>query len=64
MLERHDSERSIESLTAALVHFLDEGGGLTDDLVLAAANEGEVGFVAEFLARRAGIPDRIRPWTS
>jgi len=56
VIERHDSERSIESLTAALVHFLDEGGGLTDDLVLAAANEGEVGFVAEFLARRAGIP--------
>ena len=56
VLDGHDSERSIESLTAALVHFLDEGGGLTDDLVLAAANEGEVGFVAEFLARRAGIP--------
>ncbi|MEA3081885.1 MAG: hypothetical protein QOD54_1553 [Sphingomonadales bacterium] len=56
VIEGHDSERSIESLTAALVHFLDEGGGLTDDLVLAAANEGEVGFVAEFLARRAGIP--------
>jgi hypothetical protein len=56
VLEAHDPERSIESLTAALVHFLDEGGGLTDDLVLAAANEGEVGFVAEYLARRVGIP--------
>jgi hypothetical protein len=56
VFDAHDSERSIESLTAALVHFLDEGGGLTDDLVLAAANEGELGFVAEFLAGRAGIP--------
>jgi hypothetical protein len=56
VLGGHDSERGIESLTAALVHFLDEGGGLTDDLILAAANEGEIGFVAEFLARRAGIP--------
>jgi hypothetical protein len=56
VLGGHDSERGIESLTTALVHFLDEGGGLTDDLILAAANEGEIGFVAEFLARRAGIP--------
>jgi len=56
VLEGHDSERSVESLTAALVHFLDEGGGLTDDLLLAAANEGEIGFVAEYAARRAGIP--------
>jgi hypothetical protein len=56
VLDAHDSERSVESLTAALVHFLDEGGGLTDDLILAAAQEGEVGFVAEFLARRSGVP--------
>lgn len=54
--DNHDTERSVESLTAALVLFLDEGGTLSDDLVLAAAQEGEVGFVAEFLARRAGIP--------
>ncbi len=56
VFEGHDSERSIESLTAALVHFLDEGEGLTDDLILAAVHEGEVGFVAEILARRADIP--------
>ena len=55
VIEDHDEERGIESLTAALVHFLDEAGGLTDDLVLAAAHEGEVAFVAEVLARRAGI---------
>ena len=56
VLEEHDGERGIDSLTAALVHFLDEAGGLTDDLVLAAAHEGEVAFVAEVLARRSGIP--------
>jgi hypothetical protein len=56
VLESHDTERSIEALTAALVLFLDEGGGLTDDLILAAAQEGEIGFVAEFLARRSGVP--------
>jgi hypothetical protein len=55
VLEGYDSERSIESLTAALVHFLDEGGGLSDELVLGAAQEGEVGFVAEVLARRGGV---------
>ena len=47
--------QTVESLTAALVHFLDEGGGLTDDLILAAAHEGEIGFVAEVLARHGGI---------
>jgi len=56
VLQNHDAERSIESLTAALVEFLDEGGGLSDELVLAAAQEGEVGFIAEVLVRRAGIP--------
>ena len=55
VIERRDEERGIDSLTASLVHFLDEGAGLTDELVLAAAHEGEVSFVAEVLARRAGI---------
>ena len=56
VFEGHDSERSIESLTGALVLFLDEGDGLTDELVLAAAHEGEISFVAEVFARRGGIP--------
>ena len=55
VIERRDEERSIDSLTAALVHFLDESGGLTDELVLAAGHEGEVAFVAEVIARRGGI---------
>ena len=56
VLDARDEERSIESLTASLVHFLDEAGGLSDELILAAAHEGEVSFVAEVLARRAGVP--------
>lgn len=56
ILDHRDEERGIDALTSALVHFLDESGGLTDELVLAAAHEGEVSFVAEVLARRAGIP--------
>jgi hypothetical protein len=55
VLERRDPERGIDALTAALVVFLEESGGLTDELVLAAAHEGEIGFVAEVLARRAGL---------
>ena len=55
VLEERDEERGTDALTASLVHFLDESGGLTDELVLAAANEGEVAFVAEVMARRAGV---------
>jgi hypothetical protein len=56
LLDHRDDERGIGALTAALVHFLDEAGGATDELVLAAANEGEIAFVAEVLGRRAGVP--------
>lgn len=55
VLEHRDEERGIEALTASLVHFLEEAGDLTDELVLGAANEGEIAFVAEVLARRAGL---------
>ena len=56
VIGNRDEERSIEALTASLVHFLDESEGLSDELILAAAHEGEVSFVAEVLARRAGVP--------
>ncbi len=55
VLEAHEVERSVEALTAALVHLLEEGGGMTDDLLLGAAHEGELGFVAGVLARRSGL---------
>lgn len=56
VLDQRDEERGLDALTAALVHFLDESGSLTDELVLAAANEGETGFVGEVLAVRAAVP--------
>ena len=56
VLDHRDEERGIDALTASLVHFLDEAGSLTDELVLAAATEGEITFVAEVLARRAALP--------
>lgn len=56
VLANRDPLRSIDSLTAALVQLLDEDAGLTDDLILAAAHEGEAAFLAHVLARRSGIP--------
>lgn len=55
VIEARDEERGIDALNAALVHFLDEAGSLTDELILAAAHEGEINFVAEVIARRGGI---------
>jgi hypothetical protein len=55
LLDRHEPARSIESLIAAVVATLDKSGGLTDELLLACGQEGEVGFLAEVLGRRAGI---------
>lgn len=59
LVARHDPPRSIEALTGILVALLDEAGGLTDDFLLACAHEGEVGFLAEVLARRCGIASAV-----
>src|SRR5436190_3219597 len=56
VLRNRDEVRGIDTLTASLVHFLEEAGSLTDELVLAAAHEGEIAFVAETVAQRSGIP--------
>ena len=55
LIARHDPGRSTESLTAALVLLLDENDAMTDELLIGSAQEGEVMFLAEALARRAGI---------
>lgn len=55
LAESVDHDRGIDRLGAALVRLLDEAGALDEDLMLAAAHEGEAGFLAEALARRAGI---------
>ena len=59
VLAGHDATRGIDSLTAQLARLLDEYGGLDDELILAAAHEGESAFVAEAIARRAGLPGAI-----
>jgi len=55
LLSRRDPSRSVDALVAALVSLLDEASALTDALVIAAGQEGEVGFLAEVLGRGAGI---------
>jgi hypothetical protein len=59
LFEKHEPPRSIDALTNTVVAMLDETGGLTDELLLACAQEGEVGFLAEVLGRRAGIPASV-----
>ena len=55
VIARHDPGSSIEALTASLVRLLDEEGALGDELIAAAAMEGEMNFVAQALARRCSI---------
>jgi uncharacterized protein DUF2336 len=56
ILARRDPSRAIDELTAGLARLLDEIGALSDELILAAANDGEIGFVAHGLSSRGGIP--------
>ncbi|MGN6059579.1 MAG: DUF2336 domain-containing protein [Sphingomicrobium sp.] len=55
VMSRHDPGSSIEQLSASLVRLLDEENALSDELIAAAAMEGEMNFVAQALARRSGI---------
>src|SRR5918994_1386840 len=55
LLARHDDGKRLEALAAALIRLLDEQGRLDEDLIAAAAEDGEVMLVAQALARRAAI---------
>jgi uncharacterized protein DUF2336 len=55
LLARHDEDKRLEALAAVLVRLLDEQGRLDEDLIVAAAADGEAVLVAEALARRAAI---------
>ena len=54
-LARHDESRRVDAAIAALVRALADAGKLDEDLIGAAADEGDVGFLAEALAPRAGV---------
>jgi Uncharacterised protein conserved in bacteria (DUF2336) len=55
LLARHDDSKGVDELIAMLVDLLEESGEATDELILTAGQEGEAAFVAQVLARRAGI---------
>ena len=55
LLRRHDPSKRLEALAAVLIRLLDEQGRLNEDLIAAAAEDGEVVLVAQALARRAAI---------
>lgn len=59
VLQRHDPAKSIDALTASLVRSLDEDGRLEEELIAAAIEEGELAFVAEALARHAGVSGEV-----
>lgn len=52
---RHDSSRGIDFLSGELVALFDSTGELGDSILLGAAADGEVAFLAQALARRAGL---------
>jgi hypothetical protein len=51
----HETGHGIDSLMAELATLLDEAGQLNSELILTAAHEGEIAFVAAALGKRAGI---------
>ena len=55
LLKRHDPSKRLEALAAALIRLLDDQRRLNEDLIVAAAEDGEVVLVAQALARRAAI---------
>jgi hypothetical protein len=59
VLARHDPSSSIEHLTAALVRLLDEEKALNEDVMVGAAIEGEMNFVAHALARRCNLSGEV-----
>lgn len=55
ILNRQDPSSSIEALSSTVVRLLVEERALSDDLIVSAALEGEMIFVAHALARRANV---------
>jgi hypothetical protein len=55
LLARRDPLRGVDALTAALVRLLEQSATPMSDLILAAAQEGEAGFIAGLLGQRSGI---------
>ena len=59
LFARYDRANGIEDLTAVLVDLLEDEGQLSDELIVSAAMEGEMTFVAQALARRSGLTGEV-----
>ena len=59
VIARHDPAKSTDHLAAALVAALGNSGPVANELLLASANEGELGLLAHLLARSSGLPPRV-----
>jgi len=59
MVARYDRANGFEELTAILVDLLEDEGHLSDELIVSAAMEGEMTFVAQALARRSGLGGEV-----
>ena len=59
LIVAHDPEKSVETLADALAAALAEAGALDNDLLLAAAHEGDVALLAHLLAHSASVPGAV-----
>ncbi len=59
LLSRYDRANGIEELSAILVDLLEDEGQLTDELIVSAAMEGEMTFLAQALARRCALRGEV-----
>jgi len=59
LMGRYDRANGFEELMAVLVDLLEDAAVLSDELIVSAAMEGEMTFVAQALARRSGLRGEI-----
>jgi hypothetical protein len=59
LVARYDRANGIEELTAVLVDLLEDEAQLGDELIVSAAMEGEITFVAQALARCSGLSGEV-----
>ncbi|MEO7602540.1 MAG: DUF2336 domain-containing protein [Sphingomicrobium sp.] len=59
LIGAHDPEKSVETLADVLAASLAEAGALDNDLLLAAAHEGDVSLLAHLLANSAAVPGAV-----
>ena len=59
LIDSHEPAKSLEALAEALAGALAEAGALDSDLLLAAANEGDVALLAHLLAHLAEMPGAV-----